>query len=155
MNENDFSASLSETMKTIMSSPEISDIISTLSSDSDKQQEEQESGSDTDSTAEVSAPAGGISIPPDLLAKLPSVLSALTSATPASGNGSTSENGAAAAVPASVSGTKKASDTRRKALLNSLRPYLNPHRRNIVDNLLRIEGLSGLITSIHSDRKLF
>lgn len=154
MNENDFSASLSETMKTIMSSPEISDIISTLSSGSDKQQEEQESEADTDSTAEVSAPAGGISIPPDLLAKLPSVLSALTSAAPAAGS-STSENGAAAAVPASVSGTKKASDTRRKALLNSLRPYLNPHRRNIVDNLLRIEGLSGLITSINSDSKLF
>lgn len=150
MNENDLSSSLSEAMKKIMSTPEISDIISSLSSDTQNEEQQDATDDSGSDTPEKASAMGGISIPPELLAKLPSMLSALTATAPSDPSASSvsaSDDGSESAAVTSGK-DKKSADARRKALLSSLRPYLNSHRQSVIDDLLRIEKLSGLISSI-------
>lgn len=133
MAENDFSQSLSETLSRLMESPEIAGIMSSLQSSAAANEHE----ADKEKAAE---PTGGISIPPDIMEKLPSVISALSGM----GIGSTASQGN---MPKPQEKPKSTGDKQRKALLSSLRPYLNPHRQSIIDTMLQIEGLAGLFST--------
>ncbi len=135
MAENDFVESLSETVSRLMESPEVADIIASMgvpANDGEKNEVGER------------PPAGGIEIPPDIMEKLPSMISAL------SGMGIGSGGAVRKAEQQSSPNEKprRAGDKQRKALLSSLRPYLNPHRQNIIDNMLRIEGFAGLLGSV-------
>lgn len=135
MADNDFSQSLSETLSRLMESPEIAGIMSSLQGSATA------NGNGNEADKEKAADAGsGISIPPDIMEKLPSVISALSGM----GIGSTAPQGN---IPKGQEKPKSTGDKQRKALLSSLRPYLNPHRQSIIDNMLRIEGLAGLLSS--------
>lgn len=133
MAENDFSQSISETLSRLMESPEIAGIMSSLQGSATS------NGNEADKEKAADA-GGGISIPPDIMEKLPSVISALSGM----GIGSTAPQGN---IPKEQEKPKSTGDKQRKALLSSLRPYLNPHRQSIIDNMLRIEGLAGLFSS--------
>lgn len=131
MAENDISQSLSDTVSRLMESPEVADILSSLRGDA---QQSAEGGADAKPS---------VSIPPDIMAKLPSMISALSEM--GFGGGAAP---ASAAQRKTEDAPKKTNDKQRKALLTSLRPYLSPHRRQIIDNMLKIEGLTGLLSSL-------
>lgn len=111
---------LPEILQNLMKSPEIGNILSSMKS------EKQE--------ASVPSPDGGFSLPPDLMEKLPSVISALSGI----GLGST---------PA-FSPPKNSGGQQRKALLKALRPYLSPKRQTVVDSLIGLDGLTGLFSAV-------
>lgn len=108
--------------------------------------------SDTQSSA-----AGAFSIPPELMSKLPQMISALSGMglDPAKLMSAASSFGGAPAqrqrenAEAGFADAKgRHNEKQRKALLNSLRPYLNEKRRGIVDNMLKLEGLTGLLETV-------
>lgn len=108
--------------------------------------------SDTQSSA-----AGSFSIPPELMSKLPQMISALSGMgldpaklmSAASSFGGTASHGQGKNAEAGFADDKRRhNEKQRKALLNSLRPYLNEKRRGIVDNMLKLEGLTGLLETV-------
>lgn len=99
--------------------------------------------------------AGGISIPPELIKNLPSVISALSGMglDPAKLAGMMSGMGAGTgfgqsqgspALPVSAGGGGD-KDKQRRALLGAIRPYLGDNRQRIVDSMLQLEKLTGLL----------
>lgn len=139
MAENDFSQSLSDTLSRLMESPEVLGILSSLQNSTAANENENGNGNDNEK-AVATREDGGINIPPDLMEKLPSVIAALSGM----GIGGTGTGGN---IPKTPVKQKSTGDGQRKALLSSLRPYLSPHRQSIIDNMLRIEGLAGLLSS--------
>lgn len=110
----------------------------------------------TSSGAQNSA-AGSFNIPPELMSKLPQMISALSGMglDPAKLMSAASSFGGAPAqrqkenAEAGFADAKgRHNEKQRKALLNSLRPYLNEKRRGIVDNMLKLEGLTGLLETV-------
>ena len=108
--------------------------------------------SDTQSSA-----AGSFSIPPELMSKLPQMISALSGMgldpaklmSAASSFGGAASHGHGENAEAGFADDKRRhNEKQRKALLNSLRPYLNEKRRGIVDNMLKLEGLTGLLETV-------
>lgn len=108
--------------------------------------------SDTQSSA-----AGSFSIPPELMSKLPQMISALSGMdldpaklmSAASSFGGAASHGQGKNAEAGFADDKRRhNEKQRKALLNSLRPYLNEKRRGIVDNMLKLEGLTGLLETV-------
>lgn len=83
---------------------------------------------------------GGISIPPELLAQLPSIMASLSQ----SNNDST--------LPESGPPEHSASayNNQRKALLYALKPFLSKKRCAVIDSLLKFEGLAGVLTTFNS-----
>lgn len=79
----------------------------------------------------------GFSIPPELLAKLPSIMSSLSGASPSHSQNSNPGSGA---------------DKRRKELLRALKPFLSEKRCSVIDSILQIEGLAGLLSATRSDK---
>lgn len=71
---------------------------------------------------------------PEILSKIPTILSALSAS---SGKGS-----------ASPSSRERGCKDRRITLLLALRPYLSPHRRDIVDYLVKMNKLGELFKSL-------
>lgn len=101
--------------------------------------------------------AGSFNIPPELMSKLPQMISALSDMglDPAKLMSAASSFGGAPAqrqkenAEAGFADAKgRHNEKQRKALLNSLRPYLNEKRRGIVDNMLKLEGLTGLLETV-------
>ena len=101
--------------------------------------------------------AGSFNIPPELMSKLPQMISALSGMglDPAKLMSAASSFGGAPAqrqrenAEAGFADAKgRHNEKQRKALLNSLRPYLNEKRRGIVDNMLKLEGLTGLLETV-------
>lgn len=133
MAENDFSQSLSDTLSRLMESPEIAGIVSSLQGSERSTEQNAENGGHEQ-------PSAGINIPPDIMEKLPSMIAALSEMGIGSGGKETES-------PKPSGEKRKAGDKQRKALLSSLRPYLNPHRQSIIDNMLRIEGLAGILST--------
>lgn len=126
MAENEMPQSLSDTVSRLMESPEVAGILAALKGDDGR-------------TEPTDAAAPALNIPPDIMAKLPSMISAL------------SGMGIGAQPPApqkSEAAPKKTGDKQRKALLTSLRPYLSPHRQSIIDNMLKLEGLTSLLSTV-------
>lgn len=127
MAENEIPQSLSDTVSRLMESPEVAGILSALK------------GGEEHTESSATAPPA-VSIPPDIMAKLPSMISALSGM----GIGAPTEMQKSK----NEETPKKAGDKQRKALLTSLRPYLSPHRQSIIDNMLKIEGLTGILSTV-------
>ncbi len=81
-------------------------------------------------------------ISPDMLAKLPQIMSALAPLVQQK-----SEDGPKSA----ESGSKNDADRQRK-LLAALRPYLNDRRQNTVDNILKLTEMTDLLSGL-TDKK--
>lgn len=110
----------------------------------------------TSSGAQNSA-AGSFNIPPELMSKLPQMISALSGmgldpaklmSAASSFGGATSHQQRENAEAGFADAKGRHNEKQRKALLNSLRPYLNEKRRGIVDNMLKLEGLTGLLETV-------
>ena len=88
----------------------------------------------------------GFSIPPDILAKLPQMMSALSSM------------GIGAPSPAgddkkNASGNTKSKNHQRKALLSALRPYMSEKRCAVIDGLIQFEGLWDILGALNNSSK--
>ncbi|MGN1082877.1 MAG: hypothetical protein ACI4SJ_04960, partial [Candidatus Avispirillum sp.] len=100
----------------------------------------------TSSGAQNSA-AGSFNIPPELMSKLPQMISALSGmgldpaklmSAASSFGGANSHQQRENAETGFADAKGRHNEKQRKALLNSLRPYLNEKRRGIVDNMLKL-----------------
>ena len=110
----------------IMKSPQVGEILSSLRTSGE---EGAENG--------AQASAQGLSLPPDFMEKLPSVISALF----AMGLGSPQSQTKDAKPPSK-------GNEQRKALLKALKPYLSPKRQSVVDGMLGLESLTGLLGAV-------
>lgn len=127
MAEVDIQSGLPEKILEMMQSPEIKGIINSLKSG--------DGGTQDDTNTVPIQPAGtdALGLSPDMLSKLPAVISAL------SGMGM-----GKAEKPSPLSGLS-AKEKQRKALLLALKPYLSPKRRSLVDAILGIDSLTGIL----------
>lgn len=109
------------------------------------------------STGAQNSAAGSFNIPPELMSKLPQMISALSGmgldpaklmSAASSFGGATSHQQRENAEAGFADAKGRHNEKQRKALLNSLRPYLNEKRRGIVDNMLKLEGLTGLLETV-------
>ena len=141
----------SQMLRQLMEKPEISNLIASLKSDA---QNTPAAGDDTvseapeqssDGTEEETKTAGTQqtmpSLSPDMLAKLPAILSML------SGMGigtQTAEEKSDDNAPKGSTPVSAGDDAQRKALLRALRPYLSPKRRSVVDSMLQLGDLTKL-----------
>ena len=89
--------------------------------------------------------SGDFSLPPELLEKLPQVMSVLSGMGIGNNNGTKDTKG-------TVSASHPASGN-RKALLRALRPYLSPHRQAVIDSLISFEGISGILENLSPVQK--
>ena len=129
---------LPEMLKEIMSGPQFASIMESIRPK-------------TEAAAAPDVPT----IPPEVLAKLPDVISALTG-----GAGDTekiTENlpsvmGALEEARGKEKKQKKPAilggDANRKALLRALRPYMSSGRQNIIDNVIRLESMAEIMGAL-------
>ena len=100
------------------------------------------------------------SIPPEVLAKLPDVISALTGGEGDTKNITDKLPGVMNTLSAATEPkkTKKPSllsnDARRKALLRALRPYMSDRRQNIIDTVIRLESMAEIMSTLMEVEKL-
>lgn len=125
---------ISELVKKLMEDDSVRALISSMKNDGDESETETES-----------APAGevlpkeddstGFSLSPEMLAKLPQVMSALSgiSGAAASGGGSAAKSG----------GGGRMAD--RKKLLLALKPFLSRRRCEAIDSIVNIAGLGDIL----------
>ena len=131
---------LPDIMREIMASPRFGEIMNSIR------------GPEPEPQNEVSMPT----IPPDVLAKLPDIISALTG-----GNEDTEKiTDKLPGVMSALSGIgekkekpKKAppilgGDANRKALLKALRPYMNHERQNVIDRVIQFSSMAEIMASL-------
>ncbi len=115
--------------------------------------------SDSSDAAQSESPSPP-TIPPEVLAKLPDVISALTG-----GEGDTKAiTDKLPQVMSSLSSASRAkkekkpsfisNDARRKALLRALRPYMSDRRQNIIDTVIRLESMAEIMSTLMEVEKL-
>ncbi len=124
----DTQSSLGDILNSLMQNPEIMKTVLSLTKEDSADSEKPE---DSAPKAEENEADSGFSIPPEILSKLPQMMSAL------SGMGSPMKKG----------GEDSSSNARRKALLLSLKPFLSEKRCSVIDGLLQFEGLYGVLDS--------
>ncbi len=131
------SEAISEAIDKLMSNPEIlTNIMGALGGSAPKQEKEAVSDLEEEvpHTAQASTSAAADASPmfsPELLAKLPGIMSAL------GGSGT-----------ASASSSKSRALSESEALLCALKPYLSPHRAEAVDKILKLSRLGSIIGNI-------
>ena len=151
MPDSEVNGDFSQVLRQLMDNPEISNLIASLKSDTENtpkvdassniiEETNEQAEADTEETA---AAAQVPSLSPEMLAKLPAVMSML------SGMGAqTAEPKDNDSTPKEEDRSQKAGygsdDAHRKALLRALRPYLNPKRRTVVDSMLQLGDLTKL-----------
>ena len=125
----DTQGSLGDILNSLMQNPEIMKTVQSFAKGegSDSQKEE------VPSVSEVNAPGADFQIPPEILSKLPAMMSAL------SGMGM-------GGIPKIDSKDGPKAD--RKELLRALRPFLSEKRCSVIDSLLQFEGLYGVLDSL-------
>ena len=156
MPDSDVNGDFSQVLRQLMEKPEISNLIASLKSETD-------SASKTDTSSDASAQADANtedikdetkteekaaqvqtpSLSPEMLAKLPAIMSMLSGM----GIGATDTGQKDGGVPKEEGEEAKkagSDDAQRKALLRALRPYLNPKRRTVVDSMLQLGDLTKL-----------
>ncbi|MBQ4067481.1 MAG: hypothetical protein IJD22_07555 [Clostridia bacterium] len=130
---------LGDILNSLLQSPEIMKTVASvaqgLSSTPSDREENREDSAKEGNAANTDTDNAGISIPPELIARLPQIMSAL------SGAGRSSHS--------SHEDTGKDSDRRRKALLLALKPFLSQRRCAMIDGILQLEGLYGILGSLH------
>lgn len=153
MPDSAFNGDLSQILQQLLENPEISNLLSTLKSDTQKsisdtdtdasQSTESETHAETENAeSEETAQQAVPSLSPEMLAKLPAVLSVLSgigAGKSAADSGQQNEDDTAKPLPDTAG-----DDAHRKALLRALRPYLNPKRRSVVDSMLQLGDLTKL-----------
>ncbi|MCI8610374.1 MAG: hypothetical protein HFE66_00460 [Clostridiales bacterium] len=153
MPDSEVNGDFSQVLRQLMDNPEISNLIASLKSDTENTQkidapseileqanEQAEAGTEETATS-VQVP----SLSPEMLAKLPTVMSMLSgmgigAPTADQKDGDSVQNKEENAPQKDGSG----GDAHRKALLRALRPYLNPKRRTVVDSMLQLGDLTKL-----------
>lgn len=117
---------LKSTVEGILANPAFGKLVENLQGD----------GADADSSA-IAPPQ----ISPDMMAKLPQIMAAISPLLSASKDTGGKLN--------TADGEKKpVSADQQKKLLAALRPYLNDHRQSAVDQILRITEMTDLLGSI-------
>ena len=118
----DTQGSLGDILNSLMQNPEIMKTVRSFANDSKEEEPPSAEGNNS---------ASDFQIPPEILSKLPSMMSAL------SGMGGISK---------SDSGDDPKAD--RKELLRALKPFLSEKRCSVIDSLLQFEGLYGVLDSL-------
>ena len=135
MAENTFPSSeaISGMIETLMSKPELLQGIASLLGTSDKEEageeKEVEEGESTESETEATRDTANLipPIPPQLLSKLPAILSLLGGA---------------------ESGKKSKKEADREALLCALKPYLTESKVQAIEKLIKLSRLGDLLSSL-------
>ena len=134
MPDNETGGDLFGTLASLMEHPEIRNLITSLKSPADG------AGADAPAPAAEAAPAEEAqpsqpalpALPPELLARLPGLLAQFS-------------KGPQPAKASEKEGTADRRDeARRTALLQALRPYLNPKRQAVLDGMLQLGDLAKL-----------
>ncbi|MBS5724613.1 MAG: hypothetical protein KHW59_02400 [Clostridiales bacterium] len=140
----------SQMLRQLMEKPEISNLIASLKSDTqstsnadaDTASDAPEQPSDGTEETKIEEPQQTMpSLSPDMLAKLPAILSML------SGMGigtQAADQKTDDSTPGEGTPVSTGDDAQRKALLRALRPYLSPKRRSVVDSMLQLGDLTKL-----------
>lgn len=155
MPDSELNGDFSKILQQLMEKPEISNLIASLKSGAQNapgdaipaatteetvEHPDNKNGDSTEELQQQSIPA----LSPDMLAKLPAVMSMLSGMGTAGQNtdkkSDSDESSQKAEKPA-------VGDAQRKALLRALRPYLNDKRRNVIDSMLQLEDLTKLFGS--------
>ena len=119
---------LSALISSVLQNPEITGILSSMGMNSRK-------ASDTPEDIPPKNSEGSISIPPEIMAKLPQMMSALSGI-----------SGISKKEESSPSPTGK--DSQRSALLKALRPYLSERRRSVIDGMLGMESVAKVLGTL-------
>ena len=119
---------LSALISSVLQNPEITGILSSMGMNSSK-------ASDTPEDMPQKDSEGSISIPPEIMAKLPQMMSALSGI-----------SGISKKEESSPSPTGK--DSQRSALLKALRPYLSERRRSVIDGMLGMESVAKVLGTL-------
>ena len=139
-----------------MDNSELPDIIREIMSSSEFESVMQSIRGKDEVKAEAPSAPSAPTIPPDVLAKLPDVISALTGGTGDAEKITEKLPSVMSALSvAKNEGEKKqkkppilGGDAQRKALLRALRPYMSSGRQNIIDNVIRFESMAEIMTSL-------
>lgn len=151
MPDSELNGDFSKVLQQLMEKPEISNLIASLKSGAQNTPDTNAPSAEAVEPAEKpdieegknveDAQQSIPSLSPEMLAKLPAVLSVL------SGMGfapQSSDNKDNSHELEKESEKSTAGDAQRKALLRALRPYLNAKRRSVIDNMLQLEDLTKL-----------
>ena len=133
---------LPDIMKEIMSSPRFGEILSSIRP--------------PDAQPEPEHKAEAPTIPPDVLAKLPDIISALTGGSEDTEKITDKLPGVMSAL--SNMGEKKekpkkappilGGDANRKALLRALRPYMNRERQTLIDRVIQFSSMAEIMATM-------
>jgi len=122
--------SLGDILSSLLENPEVMKAVSSIASNTEKAE-------DADGSEKKAESSEGFTLPPELLSKLPQMMSAISGL----GQLPTGKK------DEGVKGTMKG-DKQRKALLFALKPYLCEKRCALIDGLLQLEGLAGVIGAL-------
>ena len=135
---------LPDIISEIMASPRFGEILSSIRPPEPKPEPEPERG--------TAAPT----IPPDVLAKLPDIISALTGGSEDTEKITDKLPGVMSAL--SNMGEKKekpkkappilGGDANRKALLRALRPYMNRERQTVIDRVIQFSSMAEIMAAM-------
>lgn len=101
---------------------------------------EEHSGTSPAETASSTPDGLPFSISPELMSRLPALISSL--------GASFGTSGAPSLASASKGSALSHQHNRRIALLNALRPYLSEHRRQAIDQIIKINALGDLLKKL-------
>ena len=118
---------LSALISSVLQNPEITGIISSMGINDQKASDSAQNTPQNDTEA-------SLSIPPEIMAKLPQMMSALSGISGLSQKEGTSP--------------KNERDAQRSALLKALRPYLSDRRRSVIDGMLSLEGVAKVLGTL-------
>ncbi len=139
----------SDILNSLMNDPKVSEIISNMTAKAQPSAEDVRKNSDDLPDTKIeevkNSESSGINIPPEILASLPQMMSALSGINGV-GTVSSHEDGHDA--------NKKDSrnDGHRKALLYALKPYLSEKRCAVIDGLLQFENLSHILSALNKSK---
>ena len=151
MPDSELNGDFSKVLQQLMEKPEISNLIASLKSGAQSAPGDAIPAAVTEETADHPDNKNGGSaeglqqsmpaLSPDMLAKLPAVMSMLSGIGAAGQNTDKKSDGGESAQEVEKPAV---GDAQRKALLRALRPYLNDKRRNVIDSMLQLEDLTKL-----------
>lgn len=145
MPDSELNGDFSTVLRQLMEKPEISNLIASFKSGTQSESENAapvaavETADVPDSESGEGAPQSMPALSPELLAKLPAVMSMLSGMGVTPQNSDKKTDGSESALEAEKPAV---GDAQRKALLRALRPYLNDKRRTMIDSMLQLEDLT-------------
>ena len=157
MPDSEVNGDFSQVLQQLMEKPEISNLIASLKSDTestpktdlpsgDSAQTEGtvEDAKDQGKTEEKAVPMQMPSLSPEMLAKLPAIMSMLSGMGIGASDSEPKDGGTPKKESEDPEKKSGSDDAQRKALLRALRPYLNTKRRTVVDSMLQLGDLTKL-----------